>query len=214
MLAHVRSSWRSWLSALATDAEAAIAAALTYETLSGEVRDAWLDAIAIEAASLNVPVVAFYAPLLAVELDSERVARMQAAVAADRSSARPVEPEPIAWMGTAEGGLHACVVAAPLHLDYFRVLQCRYTPDDGFVSATCDPLRHASQISSFCEVDGVSVEPTPLPIVVDELSHAILADRRRHRAPPTALESFVHLFAPEAKWTTVGPTLACDSQVG
>src|SRR6185312_13593079 len=35
---HVHSAWRTWLSALATDAEAAMAAALAYESLAPEAR--------------------------------------------------------------------------------------------------------------------------------------------------------------------------------
>jgi hypothetical protein len=46
------------------------------------------------------------------------------------------------------------------------------------------------------EVDGVTVEPTPLRVVVEELAHAILADRRNDRMTPAALTSFAHLFGP------------------
>jgi hypothetical protein len=46
------------------------------------------------------------------------------------------------------------------------------------------------------DVDGVAVEPTPLRIVVEELAHAILADKREQRVTPAALASFAHLFGP------------------
>src|SRR6185437_6466766 len=69
---HVQSAWRSWLSALATDAEAAMAAALAYESLPPEARDAWLDALDVDAPTLEVPRVALFAPLLAVEADTVR----------------------------------------------------------------------------------------------------------------------------------------------
>src|SRR5579872_3215573 len=62
----VHSAWRTWLSALAADAEAAMAAALAYESLPTEARDAWLDALEGDAPTLDVPAVALYAPLLAV----------------------------------------------------------------------------------------------------------------------------------------------------
>jgi len=214
MLAHVRSAWRSWLAALATDAEAAIAAALTYESLPGEVRDAWLDAIGSEAPTLGVPVVAFYGPLLGVELDPSRIGKMRAAVAADPASARAVEPEPLAWLGVGKGGVHACVVASALYLDYVRVLICRYTPKGGFLSAAYDPLRNVAHLSSLHSVEGIAVEPTPLPVVVDELAHAVLADRRQDRASPPELQPFVELFVPEPKWMAVGPPLASGAQVG
>jgi len=38
-------AWRTWLTALATNAEAATAAALAYQSLNDEGRDAWLDAL-------------------------------------------------------------------------------------------------------------------------------------------------------------------------
>ena len=60
-----------------------------------------------------------------------------------------------------------------------------------------DPLRHSADVATLHEVDGVSVEPTPLRVVVEELAHAILADKRGHRHTPSALASFAHLFAPE-----------------
>jgi len=46
-------------------------------------------------------------------------------------------------------------------------------------------------------VEGVTLEPTPLRVVVEELAHAILADKRGHRETPKALASFAHLFGPE-----------------
>jgi hypothetical protein len=214
MHSYVRSAWRSWLTALATDAEAAIAAALTYESLPGGVRDAWLDAIAAEASTLRVPAVAVYAPLLGVEADPGRLERMRAAVTADPASVDAVEAEPFAWMGVSDGGVHACVVASSIYLDYVRVLTCRYTPSGGFVSAAYDPLRHLAHVFSMRDVEGVLVEPTPLPVVVDELAHAVLADRRQNRVSPHALQSFVDLFVPEPKWSAFGPALACGVELG
>jgi len=58
------------------------------------------------------------------------------------------------------------------------------------------------------------VEPTPLPVVVDELAHAVLADRRQNRVSPHALQSFVDLFVPEPKWSAFGPALACGVELG
>src|SRR3984957_1838219 len=162
--AHVQSAWRSWLSALATDAEAAMAAALAYESLPPEGRDAWLDALESDAPSLGVPAVALYAPLLAVESGD---------------------------------GARACVIAMPLYLDFVEILSCRYTPSGGFVTATHDPLRHAGDLAALGQIDGVTIEPTPLREVVEELAHAILADKRGQRQTPPALATFAHLFAPQ-----------------
>src|SRR5580692_12560826 len=78
---HAQSAWRTWLSALATDADAAMAAALAYESLPPESRDAWLDALAHDRSMLDVPAVALYAPLLAVESDGGRRERIAVAIA-------------------------------------------------------------------------------------------------------------------------------------
>ena len=68
----LRSAWQEWLRALATNADAALAAAQVYRELDSPGRDAWLDALAEDAPLLAVPAVAIYAPLLAVEQDPQR----------------------------------------------------------------------------------------------------------------------------------------------
>jgi len=195
--AHVRSAWRTWLSALATDAEAAMAAAMAYESLPEEGRDAWLDALEADAPSLGVPAVALYAPLLAVESDAGRRARIEESLATSGDDARPSSPEPRAMRGVGSDGTHVCRIVAPLYLDFVEVLSCRYTPSGGFVTATHDPLRHTGDLAALAKLDGASMDPTPLRVVVEELAHAILADKRGQRATPPALATFAHLFAPQ-----------------
>src|SRR5215204_5844541 len=73
-------AWREWLGALATDAEAAMAASHVYADLAPEARNAWLDALQEDAPKLAVPRVAVYAPLLAVETDPARQNRIRDAV--------------------------------------------------------------------------------------------------------------------------------------
>jgi hypothetical protein len=85
----------------------------------------------------------------------------------------------------------------PLYLQFVQVLACRYTPAGGFVAVRHDPLRHADGVASLDAFEGIAVEPTPLRIVVEELAHAILADKREQRETPPALVSFVDLFAPD-----------------
>ncbi|MGH7437435.1 MAG: hypothetical protein ACRENE_17290 [Polyangiaceae bacterium] len=192
----VHSAWRTWLSALAADAEAAMAAALAYESLPAEARDAWLDALEGDAPTLDVPMVALYAPLLAVEAEgSPRRRRIEVAIAASPFAGRPGEAK--ALRGIAPDGTHVCLIVLPVYLQFVQVLACRYTPAGGFVSVRHDPLRHADGASDMKQLDGVPVEPTPLGIVVEELAHAILADKREQRQTPAALGSFVHLFAPD-----------------
>ncbi len=191
-----RSAWRTWLCALATDAEAAMAAALTYESLPSEGRDAWLDALDAEAAILQVPAVALYAPLLAAESNGARHARIQLALAANPVARTDGPVDARALRGVARDGTHACVLIGPLYLDFVQVLTCRYTPRGGFVTVRHDPFRHAGDLPPLRDVEGVPVEPTPLRVVVEELAHAVLADRRERRQTPPALASFAHLFGP------------------
>ncbi len=193
----VRSAWRSWLSALASDAEAAMAAALAYESLPDDGRNAWLDALESDAPTLSVPKIALYAPLLAVEAVVERRARIEEALV-DDAAATAQQPETRALCGLASDGSHLCVIIAPLYLDFVEVLVCRYTPTGGFVAVRHDPMRHAADVplGDHADVEGVSVEVTPLRVVVEELAHAILADRRAKREAPAALTSFAHLFGP------------------
>ncbi len=49
----ILAAWREWLAALATDAEAAIAAAHVYGELGPEAREAWLDVLAEDAPKLQ-----------------------------------------------------------------------------------------------------------------------------------------------------------------
>jgi hypothetical protein len=195
---HVRAAWRSWLSALAADAEAAMAAALAYESLPNEARDAWLDALEADAPALDVPPVALYAPLLAVESEpGPRRTRIEAAIAASPTTPVASGTQPIALRGVGRDGSHACVIVAPLYLRFVQILSCRYTPAGGFVTVKHDPMRHSDEVAPIVDFDGVPVEATPLRVVIEELAHAILADKRGQRETPQALASFVHLFAPD-----------------
>lgn len=202
---HARSAWRSWLSALACDADAAVAAALAYDTLAADGRDAWLDALSVDAPTLPVHAVALYAPLLAVESDAVRRARIRAAIDASPPPSTDL-PDAHALLGVARDGTHACVLVAPLYLQFVQVLKCRYTPSGGFLAVHHDPLRHAGDVAGLSDVDGVPVEPTPLCVVVDELAHAIVADRRECRPPDPSLASFAHLFRPDLHHAEDAPT--------
>ena len=78
-----------------------------------------------------------------------------------------------------------------------QVLICRYTPAGGFVTVKHNPIRHVAEaLERPDQVDGVPVEETPLRVVVEELAHAVLADRRARREAPPALTHFAHLFGP------------------
>ena len=51
-------AWQSWLGALANDADAAIAAAIAYDSLDPASRDTWLDALDQDAPRIDVPRIA------------------------------------------------------------------------------------------------------------------------------------------------------------
>jgi hypothetical protein len=198
-------AWRTWLSALATDAEVAMAAALTYESLEGGAREQWLDVLEQESATLLVPKIALYAPLLAVEMDDIRRARIYRSMRPDRIHS-PSLDSTWAFRGVGADGIHAATIVCPAYLDFVQVLQCTYWPDQGFQSVRHDPLRHRKDApAGDIHVDDVPLEPTPTRFVVEELAHAIVADLRQGKEAPPALTAFVHLFEVEVSPESEAP---------
>jgi hypothetical protein len=190
----ILAAWRQWLAALATDAEAAIAAGHVYEELTAEGRDAWLDALGEDGPNLAVPLVAIYAPLLSVESDPARLARIEAAIRDDLTS--PSEAcTARALRGIASDGARVAALITPLYLSFVRVLWCRYLPDDGFAWVRHDPiLRERDAPANGTLVEDVFLETTPLKPVIEELAHAILAQQRRGASLPPSLRLFADLF--------------------
>ncbi len=189
-------AWRSWLEALASDAEAALAAAMTYAALPDEARDAWLDALERDRGLVDVPHVALYAPLLAVEVEDARRARIAYAMGTLPRGARAGQ----ALRGTTAQGDAVCAIAIPLYLDFVELLVCRYDADRGVFSAYHEPFRNAAQVSSAVESaleQAVALTPASLRDVIEELAHAVVADRREGRSSPEALTRFSHLFGPD-----------------
>lgn len=189
-------AWCEWLGALATDAEAALAAAIAYRELDGGARDHWLSALEQDALRLNVPRIAVYAPLLAVESDPERRARITEAIgpmdiaATPRSAAQGL-------CGRLSDGSHVAVLITPLYLDFVQVLACSYRIDRGFGWVRHDPIvdrKHAPRHGE--RIDGALVERTPLKSLIDDLAHAVLAHKRSGRELPEALRVFADLFGP------------------
>jgi hypothetical protein len=194
-------AWRVWLSALATDAEAALSAALTYESLEPAGRDAWLDALDADAPSVGVPVVALYAPLLAVEEDVDRCARIERAIHGDEGS-RFLLTAPSAGRARALRGVLDCgtdivvAIVLPLYLGFAELLVCRFDPDRGVVSASHEPLCAATSFTAGTSCEGATLEIASLDDVIEEMAHAIVADRRAGRAAPDALVRFADRFSP------------------
>jgi hypothetical protein len=191
------SAFRAWLEALATDPEAATAAAMAYESLAPDGRDAWLDAIALEAPRLDVPALALYAPLLGAETDGARRARIDAALAS--APATPMPPRALrALQGEHASGDSVAAIIIPLYLDFVELLVCRYQPDVGVTSARRGPLLRATEVwsgpTAVREIDGTPVSELPFGYVVEALAHALVADRRHGRPPPEPLRTYDFLF--------------------
>jgi len=199
-------AWCEWLGALATDAEAALATAIAYRELSPSGRDYWLAVLEQDQKRLDVPKIALYAPLLAVESEPARRERISAAMGpADlevtpRFAARGLS-------GIALDGTRVAVLITPLYLDFAQVVACGYRVDSGFTWVRHDPIvlsgsapRHGDR------VEGVTVETTPLKAVVDDLAHAVLAHQRSGREPPEALRMFADLFGPTSEGSTPPPS--------
>jgi hypothetical protein len=189
-------AWCVFLGRLATDAEAALAAAMAYKELAGAAREDWIAALEHDIDRVSVPPIAVYAPLLAVEVEPRRRERILAALgpvqadatpttAAFALASRPSEPSRIA------------VIVAPLYLDFVQVLACAYRPGEGFDWVKHDPiveLRRAPRGGEF--VGGVEVEATPLGSVVDDLAITVVAHTRTGGVLPEALTVFADLFGP------------------
>jgi len=188
-------AWRTWLASLANNAEAALGAAHAYADLDDAGRDAWLDALAEDVPRLDVPAVAVYAPLLAVETDPDRCDRIGAAIGEQSRDAFVQPGQTRTLRGIAADRTRVAVLVSPLYLRFVRILSCRYSPEEGFVWGRYDPIVLGDQAPMpGAVIDGVPLEATPTKPVIEELAHAILAQRRRGEDPPNALYFFADLF--------------------
>lgn len=190
----LQAAWQEWLRALATDADAAIAAAHVYRDLDAAGRDAWLDALTEDSPSLHVPAVAVYAPLLAVESDPARRSRMELAIGSDIGAVTNLR-RVRALRGIAPDGARVVALVSPLYLRFVEVLWCRYKVDAGFVWVRHDALlREEDAPKDGAWHEDVVLEGTPATPVIEELAHAVLAQRRLGRELPASLYLFAHIF--------------------
>jgi hypothetical protein len=192
----VLDAWCEWLGALATDAEAALAAAIAYRELDAQGRDSWLNALEQDSGRLSVPRIAVYAPLLAVESDPERRERITSAIGPAQIEATPSAAIRALWALRSDG-VRIATIVVPLYLDFVQVLACAYRPERGFSWVRHDPIVDAKRAPlPGEELDGAKLERTPLKALIDELSHAVLSQRRSGRELPEALRVFADLFGP------------------
>jgi hypothetical protein len=199
-------AWREWLRALATDAEAALAAAIAYRELDGAARDTWLGALEQDAELISVPKFAVYAPLLAVESDADRRARIQRAIGPTDAATPRVAAE--GFHGVSKSGMQLAVLVSPLYLDFVQVLACAYRTDMGFDWVRHDPIVERRRAPRHGDtIEGVDIEAAPLSSLIDDLAHAVLAHRRSGQDPPEALRVFADLFAPAPSTSTPPPAI-------
>lgn len=190
------SAWNRWLSALAEDAEAALAASHLYAELSPDARSAWLDALAEDVHRIPVHPLAVYAPLLAVESDPERQKRMYSALSGIEMPGGNASDFRALRGQRAKQKLRTAVLIAPLYLRFVRVLRCSYTLDHGFLWAKHDLLILADNAPKDGDtMEGLRLETTPMKIVIEDLSRAVLAHRRKGAPTPCALIPFADLFS-------------------
>jgi hypothetical protein len=189
-------AWCEWLGALATDAEAALATAIAYRDLTPSGRDYWLTVLEQDAKRLDVPKIALYAPLLAVESDAARRARISHAMGPVDVSAQP-RFVARGLSGVAPDGARVAVLITPLYLDFAQVVACGFQPNTGFSWVRHDPIVLFSRAPQPGQrVEGALLESTPLKPLIDDLAHAVLAQKRLGREIPEALRTFADLFGP------------------
>jgi hypothetical protein len=89
-----------------------------------------------------------------------------------------------------------CLIVSPLYLDFVELLLCRYHPDEGIREARHKWLAHKSEVTSCAKDLSVTLAESPLSPIVEELAHAVVADRRAGRTSPAVLARYIDLFAP------------------
>ncbi|HEY6078566.1 MAG TPA: hypothetical protein VIW29_07175 [Polyangiaceae bacterium] len=202
----VLDAWCEWLGALATDAEAALAAAIAYRELDAQGRTSWLNALEQDSVRVKVPKIAVYAPLLAVESDPERRERITFAMGPADVEATP-RAAIQALSAVSSDGQRIATIVVPLYLDFVQVLACCYRPDRGFAWVRHDPIVDVHHSPCPGQVlEGAVLERTPLKALIDELSHAVLSHRRSGRELPEALRVFADLFGPNIGGSTPPPS--------
>ncbi|MEN9580992.1 MAG: hypothetical protein RJA70_4001 [Pseudomonadota bacterium] len=189
--------WHGWLQQLASDPEAALAAALAYRELDGGSRDEWLDALDSDADHSEVSKVAVYAPLLAVEQDPSRRSRIGKALQSGASEADRRAARVGLLRARDREGRCLAVITRPLYLDFVQTLACCYVPGRSFEWVRHDPIARRTQApAAGSMLEGQVLEAVPREALLDELAETILSHRRLGGELPEALCLFADLFGP------------------
>ncbi len=201
----VRDAWRAWLSALATDPEAALAPAIANREHGDEGRDEWLNALEQDADHVDAPRFALFAPLLAVEDDPERSSRIATAARAENELARPTRKRR-ALRGRRPNGDIVATIITPLYLDFVEVLACCYSTTEGIRWVKHDPIAQEPTSPHNGEVvSEARLETTPMRALIDEMSMAIWVHERAGREIPEALRLHADLFVATESAEILGP---------
>jgi hypothetical protein len=180
---------------MASDAEAALAAAIAYRDMDAEGRETWLSSLEFDAPEVDVPAVALYAPLLSVEQDPERRERLLDALGEDSARGQS-RLDKRALSGRGPGGTKVYVVASPLYLEFFQVLACGVQAGR-FAWVRHDPIVEARGIPEAGDsLEGVRLEVTPVKATMDELASAVLSHQRLGLALPEGLAVLGDLLGP------------------
>lgn len=188
--------WCAFLDRLATDAEAALAVALAYRELDGASRDVWISAVEQDIGRLSVPRIAVYAPLLAVETDPGRRARVTQAIGPLPAHVTP-RTGAYALSATLPDECRIAVLVTPLYLDFVQVLACAYRLGGPFEWVKHDPIVDRARAPRAGEAfHGARLEAAPMKAAVDELAHSVVAHTRSGVPVPEVLRCFADLFTP------------------
>jgi hypothetical protein len=204
--------WCAFLGRLATDAEAALAAAMAYRELDGDQRDTWIAALEQDIEFVPVPRIAVYAPLLAVETDPRRRARVFAALGPAEAEATPRSPAYALASRNNVSKRHGemsrvATIVTPLYLDFVQVLACSYRLGEGFDWVKHDPIVERARAPRAGAVLGdVVLEATPIRSAVDDLAITVVAHTRTGEPLPEALSVFADLFGPAGEAPTMFAT--------
>jgi len=180
---------------MASDAEAALSAAIAYREMDGPGREQWLASLEFDAPEVHVPKVALYAPLLAVEQDPERRSRLIFALG-DAATEPLTTAQRLALLGEAKDGTRIYVMATPLYLRFSQVLACGVKRGI-FMWVRHDPIVGPEGIPrAGQELEGVTLVNAPMKSVLDELASAVLSHQRSGRALPEGLSVLGDLLGP------------------
>ncbi len=194
----VQRVWEEWLQKLASDPEAALAAALAYRELDDAAREEWLTALDSDLDHLGVSKVAVYAPLLAVERDPRRRYRIELSLLASGAALADRRSPFTALCARGSDGRRLAVLVRPLYLDFVQVLACAYMPRRNFLWVRHDPIALRDEVPRPGSVlDGEVLDAAPAKALLDDLAETVVSHSRSGLELPEALCLFADLFSPD-----------------